>query len=104
MSHMQTATAAGIPVAPVNGMPTATAVPVQGGCYPGMVMAQPGYGGGNVAMGAGMGFLGGMMVGDMLSHHHGSYGGDMGGGYGGEYGGGFSGGGGNCNGDFAADM
>lgn len=97
MGHMQTATAAGIPVAQVNGMPTATAVPVQGGCYPpGMVMAQPGYGGGNVAMGAGMGFLGGMMVGDMLSHHHGGYGGD--------YGGGFSGGGGDCGGDFAADM
>jgi len=51
-------------------------------------------------MGAGMGFLGGMMVGEMMSDagHHG------GGGYGGDYGGG--GGGGDFGGDggFAADM
>lgn len=38
-------------------------------------------------MGAGMGFLGGMMVGDMMSAHHGGYGGDYGGG-GGDFGGG----------------
>ena len=46
-------------------------------------------GGGSVAMGAGMGFLGGMMVGDMMADagHHGG---------GGDYGGG--------GGDFAADM
>jgi len=55
-------------------------------------------------MGAGMGFLGGMMVGEMLSdcgHHHGyGGGGDYGGG---DYGGGDCGDGG-IGGDFAADM
>lgn len=91
---------------PAAGVPVAQAVPacpqqvaVQGGYpvyqqggYP--VYHQSGYSGGSVAMGAGMGFLGGMMMGDMLAdagHHGGDYGG----------GGDFGGGGG---GDFAADM
>jgi len=95
------------------GMPCATAYPAMacgqpmGGCYPaqhGYPAQQQGggYGGGSVAMGAGMGFLGGMMVGDMMADagHHGGgdYGG--GGGYDGGGGGGFDGGGG----DFSADM
>jgi len=89
---------------PCAGMPVASAYPASQ-CYPqgypahGYPQAYPcqaGYGGGTVAMGAGMGFLGGMMVGDMMADagHHG-------GGYGGDYGGG---GGGDMGGDFAADM
>mmetsp|Transcript_9872 Transcript_9872/g.24429 ORF Transcript_9872/g.24429 Transcript_9872/m.24429 type:complete len:235 (+) Transcript_9872:17-721(+) len=46
--------------------------------------------GGNVAMGAGMGFLGGMVLSDMMSHSH--------------YGGGGDYGGGGGDGGFAADM
>eukprot|EP00325_Prymnesiales_sp_UTEX-LB-985_P013270 CAMPEP_0174756326 /NCGR_PEP_ID=MMETSP1094-20130205/106701_1 /TAXON_ID=156173 /ORGANISM="Chrysochromulina brevifilum, Strain UTEX LB 985" /LENGTH=232 /DNA_ID=CAMNT_0015962233 /DNA_START=84 /DNA_END=782 /DNA_ORIENTATION=+ len=54
------------------GMPVATGVPA-GGCYPQAYPAahgypaQSGYSGGTVAMGAGMGFLGGMMMGEMMS-------------------------------------
>lgn len=97
----------GQPMAPVPGMPMATAVPGAQpmGCYPqahpyphGGYPCQTGYSGGSVAMGAGMGFLGGMMVGEMMSHDGGHYGGDYGGGYGG------GGGGGDFGGDFSADM
>ena len=85
---------------PQAGLPVGTAVPVGS-----VVAGQPvvhhhhhggGYGGGGtVGMGAGMGFLGGMMMGEMIADagHHGGYGGDYGGG-GGDFGGG----------DFAADM
>jgi len=87
---------------PCAGMPVAAGYPAPQ-CYPQAYPAyaqQQGYGGGTVAMGAGMGFLGGMMVGEMMSDagHHGGYGGDYGGG---GYGGG---GGGDYGGDFAADM
>ena len=77
--------------------------PVMGGDYGGY---GGGYGGGSVAAGAGMGFLGGMVVSDMMHH---SGGGHDGGGYGGgDYGGGggdFGGGGGFGGGDsgFSAD-
>ena len=89
-----------------SGMAVATATPVVGQPVPACgnavrAQVQPtfvhhhhphygyGYGGGSVAMGASMGFLGGMMLADVGDH---GYGGDMGGG------GGFGGG------DFAADM
>ena len=92
----------GHPMAPV-GMPVG-GYPVGGyGCPVG------GYSGMSVAGGAATGFLGGMLVSDMMhsgSHHHG--GGDYGGGYsGGDYGGGgydgggFGGGGGDCG--FSSD-
>jgi len=83
----------GQPMAAVQpGMPMGTAMPV-GGCYPagyGGYPHQTGYGGGTVAASAGMGFLGGMMVGEMMSDHG--------------HGGGDYGGGGDMGGDFAADM
>ena len=89
------------PGQPMPGMPVGTVVgcpPAQSG-YP----VQSGYGGGTVAAGAGMGFLGGMMVSDMMMHHGGGYGG---GGYGDGGGGGYGdgGGGGGFGGDFSADM
>ena len=61
-----------------------------------------GYGGMGVAGGAATGFVGGMLVSEMMhsSHHH-DYGGDYGGGYGGGFGGDFGGGG---DAGFAADM
>eukprot|EP00310_Coccolithus_braarudii_P013309 CAMPEP_0183353346 /NCGR_PEP_ID=MMETSP0164_2-20130417/33201_1 /TAXON_ID=221442 /ORGANISM="Coccolithus pelagicus ssp braarudi, Strain PLY182g" /LENGTH=184 /DNA_ID=CAMNT_0025526005 /DNA_START=233 /DNA_END=787 /DNA_ORIENTATION=- len=103
-----------VPATPVPGMPVGCARPACGypgapACgYPGCAAypVQQGYSGGGVAMGAGMGFLGGMMVGEMLSdggHHHGYGGGDYGGG---DYGGGDYGGSGDFGGggDFAADM
>ena len=84
--------------ATAGGVPVVTAQPV---CYPGgqavTHVHHPGgygYGGGNVAMGAGMGFLGGMMMGEMMT----------GGMHGGDYGGGDYGGGGGDGGGFAADM
>ena len=86
-------------------------LPVGPGGYPvhgGYGCPVGGYGGGmGVAGGAATGFLGGMLVSDMMhsaSHHHGDYGGGYGGGYGGDYGGGggdFGGGGG--DGGFASD-
>lgn len=84
----------------VAGTPCAMAHPAMPAGYPQAYPAgypHHGYSGGNVAMGAGMGFLGGMMVGEMMSDvgHHGGYGGDYGGG-GGDFGGG--------DGGFAADM
>ena len=85
----------GMPVGTVVGCHPGGGVYPGGGCYP----AQSGYGGGTVAAGAGMGFLGGMMVSDMM-HHGGGYGG--GGGYG--EGGGYGDGGGDMGGDFSADM
>lgn len=97
----------GVPMAggQCAGMPVATGVPA-GGCYPQAYPAahgypQPypvhaGYSGGTVAMGAGMGFLGGMMMGEMMADA-GHGGGDYGGG-------GYGGGGGDMGGDFAADM
>ena len=88
---------------PVGGYPVGV-----GGCgYP-----VGGYSGMSVAGGAATGFLGGMLVSDMMhsasSHHHGgdyggyASGGDYGGGgYGGGYGGGDMGGGGDCG--FSSD-
>lgn len=98
----------GKPMPAVAGMPVGAAMPGQPMAgYPAQPMGYPaqypmqqqGYGGGTVAMGAGMGFLGGMMVGDMMADAGGHYGG---GGYGGDYGGGGDFGGG--DGGFAADM
>lgn len=74
-----------------------------GGAYGQPVMVQPGYGGygpgwgggGGFGTGAATGFVGGMLVGDMLSH-------SGGGGFGG--GGGFDGGGGGGGMGFEADM
>ena len=85
---------------PQAGLPVGHAVPVGS-----VVAGQPvvhhhhhggGYGGGGtVGMGAGMGFLGGMMMGEMIADAgHSGYGGDYGGGGGGDFGGGA----------FAADM
>ena len=78
--------------------------PVMGGGYGGY---GGGYGGGSVAAGAGMGFLGGMVVSDMMhhsggGHHGGDYGGGDYGGGGGDYGGGGGGFGGGDSG-FSAD-
>lgn len=53
-------------------------------------------------MGAASGFVGGMMVGEMMDHGHGCYGGGMGG-YGGGYGGDMGGMGGGDAG-FGADQ
>ena len=92
---------------PVQGMPVGTARPYPGGAaYPGAYgdydghgYGRGGYGGGDVAMGAGMGFLGGMVLADMVHDmgHSGCGGGGGGGFGGGDVGGGFGG-------DFAADM
>jgi hypothetical protein len=104
---MQMQTVVGKPGQPMGavqpGMPMGTAMPMQGGCYPAAYGGYPhtGYGGGTVAASAGMGFLGGMMVGEMMSDHGHGYGGDYGGG-GGGYGGDM--GGGDMGGDFSADM
>ena len=91
----------GRPMHAASGVPVACAYPAgaqMGGGYPQAYPMHSGYSGGSVAMGAGMGFLGGMMVGEALSDagHHGGYGGDYGGGGGGDFGGG--------DGGFAADM
>ena len=95
------------------GMPVGTVVGCHpggggypgGGCYPvqSAYPAQSGYGGGTVAAGAGMGFLGGMMVSNMM-HDGGGYGGGGYGDGGGGYGGGDMGGGDMGGGDFSADM
>lgn len=90
------------------------AVGVPGGGYPVGGYGYPvgGYSGMSVAGGAATGFLGGMLVSDMMhsaSHHHhgGDYGGYSGGDYGGGgydgggYGGGDMGGGGDCG--FSSD-
>lgn len=92
--------AAGTSTLPVAQAVPAQAMPAMGGrpMYVGGPSGYGGYGGGSVAMGAGMGFLGGMMVGDMMADAGGHYGG----GYGGDYGGGGDFGGG--DGGFAADM
>jgi hypothetical protein len=87
---------------PAQGVPVAQAMPACGQQHhvivQGSYAGHPGYydrgyhSGGSVAMGAGMGFLGGMMVGEMMSDS-GDYGG-----------GGYGGGGGGGDGGFAADM
>lgn len=107
--------AGSMPVASACAMPACTGA-YQGGptypaaypaAYPHASMGHPmhpgyGYGGGTVAMGAGMGFLGGMMMGEALSDHGHHGGGDYGGG---DYGGGdYGGGGGDFGGSCAADM
>ena len=73
----------GQPMAPVPGMPMSSAQPMScypQSCYPqahpyphGGYPCQSGYSSGSVAMGAGMGFLGGMMVGEMMSSHDGGH-------------------------------
>jgi len=107
--HQQVELQTAKPVAPgalPTGTPVATAYPAAA-AYPAGAYPQPhmyphhaGYSGGNVAMGAGMGFLGGMMVGEMMSGGHHGYGGDYGGGDYGGGGGDFGGG----DAGFSADM
>ena len=84
---------------PVGGVPQG--VPVMASAHPhyGYGYCNPGYGGAAVASSAATGFLGGMMVSEMMHapHHHSDYG-DYGGG---DYGGGGDFGGG--DGGFAAD-
>jgi hypothetical protein len=92
----------GKPIAPVGqpvGVPSG--VPVYaGGGYPPYGGGYGGYSGMAVAGSAASGFMGGMLVSEMMHHSHGSDygGGDYGGG---DYGGGDYGGGG--DGGFAAD-
>ena len=108
MGSLPVAKPVGAPTHAVEGMPTAQAYPARavgcpvgagayphpGGCYPhGGGMGA----GGNMAMGGAMGFLGGMMVADMM-HGPRCGGGDLGGGGGGGFGGG------DVGGDFAADI
>ena len=86
---------------PAQGVPVAQAMPACGQQHhvivQGSYAGHPGYydrgyhSSGSVALGAGMGFLGGMMVGEMMSDS-------------GDYGGGGYGGGGGGDGGFAADM
>lgn len=95
----------GEPSHAVEGMPTAVAHPLHSPGYPTgfpagsrpYPVAYPGGGGvgcgagmgGNTMMAGGMGFLGGMMVGEMMADSHGGYGGGYdGGGDGGDFGGG----------------